>query len=516
MQNRRTAVLAAFAVFLALFQLGGFTLFDVDEAVFSEASREMLETGDWLTPTYNYENRYDKPIFFYWLQASSLKLFGVNELAARLPSAIAGLALLGLIYAYVRHVASEITAFWSAAALLLSLEFITYSHAAVTDMTLSLFITASILSFHLSTLEPEKRRYLLGFYAGSALAFLTKGLIGIIFPWTIAILYSAAKRRFNLRRLLDPAGIALFLAIGLPWYVLEFSANGMEFFNALFLKHHVSRFLKPNSGHSGSVFYYVPVLVAGFFPWIALLPRAIWRAFRDGGDTRVLASVWFVFVVVFFSFSNTKLPNYILSAFPAAAILAGSRLAALEKGESARPEMYAIIALSLAFGAAFTVAPSMLAEKGAIIDGLLPVAAAFIAVSLACAAWLLSGRRFPVTNAIGGAMCLLIVLVLWRVLPSANRELQGELHDYTIAASAWLGRDGQLATYGINNPSVAFYRGGKVLKPGSAQNWQKLKERGRAVVITSPSRADEVAAQGFEVFSKGRRFTALRHSSALP
>lgn len=517
LQNRRASVLAAFAIFLTLFQLGGFTLFDVDEAVFSEASREMLETGDWLTPTYNYENRYDKPIFFYWVQASSLKLFGVNEFAARLPSALAGLALLGLIYAYVRRISGETAAFWSAASLLLSLEFVTYSHAAVTDMTLSLFITASILSFHLSTLEPDKRRpdirrYVLGFYVGSALAFLTKGLIGIIFPWTIAILYSAAKRRFALRRLLDPAGIALFLAIGLPWYVLEFRANGMEFFNALFLKHHVSRFLKPNSGHSGSIFYYVPVLVAGFFPWIALLPRAIWRAFSDGGDTRVLASVWFVFVVVFFSFSNTKLPNYILSAFPAAAILAGSRLAALEKGESAKPEIYAIIALSLAFGAAFIAAPSMLAQKGAIIDGLLPVAAAFIAVALACAAWLFSGRRFPVTNAVAAVFCLLIVLVLWRVLPSANRELQGELHDYTVESSAWLGPEGQLATFGINTPSVAFYHGKKVIKPGSAEDWQKLKERGRAVVITSPSRAEEVAAMGFEVFSKGRRYTALRYS----
>jgi len=305
---RRSLLLAALALLLVFFRLGAPLLFDVDEAVFSEASREMLETGDWLTPTYNYENRYDKPVLFYWLQAAAFAVLGTHEFAARLPSALAGLGLLLLVYAFVRRLEGEETAFWSTLTLLACIEFSAYSHAAVTDMTLTLFLSLAIFSYMASRAETPRFAHVAGFHLGSALAFLTKGLIGVVFPWGVVFLHGLLRRRAGFRPFLSPAGLLLFAAVGLPWYVLEFRANGMEFFNELIMKHHVSRFLEVNSGHSGSLLYYLPVLLLGFFPWVFLLPGALRRAFRRSGEGEgeagPIAGLWFVFVVVFFSFSN--------------------------------------------------------------------------------------------------------------------------------------------------------------------------------------------------------------------
>lgn len=129
--------LSALVLFISFFRLGALTLFDVDEAVFAEATKEMVQSGDWITPTYNGENRYDKPIFFYWLMAASYKVFGVGEFGARFPSAFLGFMLCAAVYFSVRHAQGERNALYAVVALSLSIFFVAYSHAAVTDMTLT-------------------------------------------------------------------------------------------------------------------------------------------------------------------------------------------------------------------------------------------------------------------------------------------------------------------------------------------------------------------------------------------
>jgi 4-amino-4-deoxy-L-arabinose transferase-like glycosyltransferase len=163
-------------VFISFFNLGSFTLFDVDEAVFSTATREMIESGDWITPTYNGENRYDKPILFYWLVAASYKMFGINEFGARFPSALAATGLIIAIFFFIRYVRDDTYAFYTAIASALSIYFLAYSHAAVTDMSLTLFISLSLFSFYLwiygeTTSGTKNNMYLYGFYLFSALAF---------------------------------------------------------------------------------------------------------------------------------------------------------------------------------------------------------------------------------------------------------------------------------------------------------------------------------------------------------
>src|SRR5512135_506942 len=190
MKSSLFPIIIAAALFLSLFRLGAPKLFDVDEAVFSEATREMVISQDWITPTYNGENRYDKPILFYWLMAASYKTFGINEFSARFPSALSAFFLCLALFLFVRHFRGPHEASLAAIAFALSLYFVAYSHAAVTDMALTLFIALSLMSFYLSVAGERTSKtslwYTYGFYLFSALAFLTKGLIGILFPFGIA------------------------------------------------------------------------------------------------------------------------------------------------------------------------------------------------------------------------------------------------------------------------------------------------------------------------------------------
>ncbi|HWR57759.1 MAG TPA: glycosyltransferase family 39 protein, partial [Thermodesulfovibrionales bacterium] len=193
----------AMALLLSFFRLGSVTLFDVDEAVFAEATKEMVLNGDWITPTYNGDNRYDKPILFYWLMAVSYKVFGISEFSARVPSAITALLLSLSVFLFVRRFSDVKTAFYATVPLVLSPYFLIYSHAAVTDMTLTLMITLSLFSFYIAVVADsdtpglkatsgKPNIFIYGFHAFSALAFLTKGLIGILFPFGIAITYLVA------------------------------------------------------------------------------------------------------------------------------------------------------------------------------------------------------------------------------------------------------------------------------------------------------------------------------------
>ncbi len=270
--------LIIFSFLLFFHKLGSYTLFDVDEAVFSEATREMIETGDWITPKYNYINRYDKPALFYWLMASSYSVFGVNEFAARFWSALTGVFLIAATFLFAKRIDEKIYGLLSGFILATSVEIIGLAHSAITDMTLTFFIAASLYLFFLSMEGQDKRLYLIS-YALMALAVLTKGPIGIAIPAMAIIPYLILTKRFKdiLKEAQLFSGAIIFLAIVLPWYMLEIRANGWEYISAFFLKHNIHRFTSVNSGHSGPIFYYLPVILIGFFPWSAFLPYAIYK-----------------------------------------------------------------------------------------------------------------------------------------------------------------------------------------------------------------------------------------------
>ncbi|HEY3417914.1 MAG TPA: glycosyltransferase family 39 protein, partial [Armatimonadota bacterium] len=278
-------------------------LTEIDEARFSEATREMVETGNYVVPSFNYQPRYQKPVLYYWIQSASVRLFGDNETAARLPSAVAALLLVLLVHAFLlRRLRRDIpaedvpararaggAAFLGAVALATMPLVAIWAHAAVTDMYLTLFTTACLLALleaDLSGMTESKAGrgwYLLAALA-AALAFLTKGPVGIVIPALVWIAYQALQRNLGreARRVPWLPAIAAFVLIAAPWFVAIYLRDGAGFFQHFFLKENVERFAATSmEGHGSSnrllttLFYFPLSAILLLFPFSAFLLREL-------------------------------------------------------------------------------------------------------------------------------------------------------------------------------------------------------------------------------------------------
>jgi len=299
------------------FNLGGVPLFDLDEGAFSEATREMISSGNYLTTYLNGALRFDKPILIYWLQAASVHLFGLNEFALRLPSALAATAWVLLLYRFAKRYYDQTIALMAAFMMATTLQISIIAKAAIADSLLNLLIAASMFLLYLYY-EERNKKYLYALFFFIALGTLTKGPVAILVPLAVSFLFMASKRELKLwlRSIFNPLGIVIFLLVAGPWYILEYLDQGQAFIDGFFLKHNLNRFNTSFEGHSGSLFYYIPVLLVGMLPYTSLLLRSLkdiraWFA----SDLLKFLAIWFLFVFLFFSFSGTKLPHYIIYGY---------------------------------------------------------------------------------------------------------------------------------------------------------------------------------------------------------
>jgi len=520
----QVALLALLVVFISFFKTGSFMLFDVDEAVFSEASREMVETRDYITPTYDYEPRYDKPILIYWFMGAAYMALGVNEFAARFTSSGMGTLLVLMTFVFIRHLRGALPAFFVSAALLLNIEYFVYTHSAVTDMTLAFFITASIYSFYMGVAEND-RRWFKASWAAAAFAVLTKGVVGLLFPGAVAFLFLLATSDLKrLKELFRPVDILIFLLISVPWFAAEFNVNGWEFFNAFIVKHHIQRFSGVISSHGGPWYYYLGVLLVGFFPWVAFLPGAVYLGLKrrnmPENSLTVLASVWFLLVLIFFSVARTKLPNYIFPLFAPAAILSGLTVARIAHREINAPRrgLYYLILLSLILGAALVAVPFLAVKMEIAYSNAFFFTAGgfFIAIGALGVAALFA--PLPSLSAIAAVMVGLLVFLRVAALPPVNLYLQKTLYLYSTYAAEVLGTEGVLATYEINKPSVAFYAARKVERIEKDQlcNIKEYAKKTKLVVITSPSRYDELKEYNLTVLDSTDKYMLLATDGLPP
>ncbi len=333
--------LLALSGLLFFLGLGDMGLTDRDEGRNAEAGREMFESGDRLTPTFNGELRVAKPALLYWLMDQSYRLFGVNEFAARFPSALFSVGLILIHYLFLVHQRDRTVALFGGLMLLLNLEILGLGRVALTDSVLIFFTTASLYGFWLGLHGTGGvRRWIWVFYIGMALATLTKGPVGFAVPLIVAALYLTWTRRWRdyWQRGIPLAGLLLFILLAAPWYAAMFFVHG-DAYAAGAKTHTIGRFLSPMEGHQGTIFFYLPVLLLGFFPWSALLPVPLYRTLKEwylirrartqpdltgAFELDLFAALWVVGVFVFFTASATRLPHYIGPLFPAAALLTAS------------------------------------------------------------------------------------------------------------------------------------------------------------------------------------------------
>lgn len=303
-------------------------LFDLDEGAFSEATREMLVGKDYITTYLNGELRFDKPILIYWFQLVSVKLFGLNEFALRLPSALAGTLWALVIYIFTKDHFGRNQAFFAVLFMVAALQVNMIAKAAIADALLNLFVALSM--FHIYRFyEAREKRYLYFAFLFIGLGALTKGPVAILIPLAVSFLFFAYKRELKVwvRGVFNPLGILIFAAVALPWYVAEYMAQGQAFIDGFFFKHNVGRFGNSMEGHSGSLVYYIPVLIVGMMPFSYFALKALGsvkRFFRE--DLHLFLFLWFAFVFVFFSLSGTKLPHYVIYGYTPLFILSAVRL----------------------------------------------------------------------------------------------------------------------------------------------------------------------------------------------
>ncbi|MBW4634498.1 MAG: glycosyltransferase family 39 protein [Iphinoe sp. HA4291-MV1] len=344
--------------------LGSIGLIDETEPLFAEASRQMFVTGDWITPFFNGETRFDKPALIYWCQAIAYSIFGVNEWAVRLPSAIAAMVLIILaLYTIQWHLAREddleqttrptrrwLTAALGAAIMALSPEMIVWGRTGVSDMLLVGCMDSGLLCFFLGYAQPSqsevKARWYLAFYVLIAGAILTKGPVGIVLPALIIgiFLLYLGNAKAVLREMRPLTGLLITLCLSVPWYVLVIWRNGEVYINSFFEYHNLERFTSVVNHHSAPWYFYFFVVLLGFAPYSVYLPLAMarlkfwqrnyWRSQERSSQLGLFAFFWFIGIFGFFTIAVTKLPSYLLPLMPAAAILVALLWSDLLKGRA--------------------------------------------------------------------------------------------------------------------------------------------------------------------------------------
>ncbi len=321
----------------------------VDEGFYSSISRQMLESGDWITPRSGAQIYLEKPPLFYWAQALFIKLLGPSVLAARLPLALAVAATSLILWLWMRRRGSELAGWLAGIFYVMCPLTIGMARIAMTDALLTLWLTVAIIGA-IEGSSGKQAGYVL-MALGAGLATLTKGPIGFLLPGATLFLWLTWKR--DLRELRKPIWLlaaGLFAAIVLPWHLAAWRANGDYFLRQYFWQNQVQRALGLFAGHEQPFWFYVPVLICASFPFIAFVPRAWWKEITkawhrsDHADYTAMWALWAALVFLFFSLSASKLPNYILPILPALAVLAGVHVAELlrERRGLARMEGFAI------------------------------------------------------------------------------------------------------------------------------------------------------------------------------
>ena len=324
--SRRAMILLGCLLVLSFFvNLGGTPLFDEDEGAYSEVTREMAASGDYVTPRLNGNPFFHKPPMIYWAQSLSTAVFGFTEFGLRLPSAVAGTLWVAVLFAFARRYIGVDAAWYAAVFLISGLQTGLIAKAAIADALLNLFVTLTCFHIYHYYQAPSRRHVLLAFFF-MALGTLTKGPIAIAIPFVASALFYVWQRQWGLwlRAVFHPGGWLVFLAIAMPWYVMLYRIHGDAFVQEIFFTHNVERFNVAFEGHGGGFLYYVPVILAGMMPHTAFLLKAAASVRRLlASDLNRFALVWFVFVFLFFSLAGTKLHHYIVYGYSPLLLMMG-------------------------------------------------------------------------------------------------------------------------------------------------------------------------------------------------
>ncbi len=491
------------------FGLGRLALTGPDEPRYAEVAREMFVTGDFISPRLAGCLWFEKPVLLYWMAASAYHLFGVNEFAARFPSALAALAAVLFVYYTVSRAVSHSLGLVSSLVLATCGLFIGYARSATTDMVMAATMTIAFLSAYLFiATEKSRRLHWILCWAAVGAAVLAKGLVAIVFAIAIIVIYFfiAGRLKFiNWRYWL--VGLFVMTAVALLWYGPVTMRHGWAFIDKFIIEHHFQRYLTERHSHPQPIYYYLLVAPAGLVPWTFFLLPALQRIrrLRPREDARDLltafAWVWAGVMILFFSFSGSKLPGYILPAIPALVIIVGIEIERMWRGEQSRSldaAAWMTALLLIAIGLALAI---YIRRESISLTGLqwlfysMPLAFGAIAAGLLVfrrRREFIIGAAATVLAAVTGAAMLL--------LPVLSDRLT--LKTLSLKAAAQLREGERICFFVMKEFAPLFYAEGRVVcrpRKGSALNalnaeslTQALEEESSIIVFTTRNWVDEL------------------------
>lgn len=511
---RQAGIVAAVAALVMLTNLGGPRLWDRDEPRNAGCALEMLRRGDWVVPVFNAELRTHKPVLLYWCIMTAYRLLGVNELAARLPSALCAIGSCVCVYLMGRRLFGPRAGVWAGVALATSLMFVVAGRAATPDSLLIFCGTLALTIYILGTFRPRfettpddappqlvtTAQYfpqhwpaVLALYATMGLGVLAKGPVGLVLPTAVIGMFLLLVRLPArpdeqaswpgewLMRLLRPLEPLHFLttcwhmrpltaafavaAVALPWYCAVGLATDGEFLRGFFFEHNLSRATGVMEGHRGSILFYPLAILVGFFPWsVFALPLAIDTVLQIRRRDRfhagyVLAVCWIGVYVVLFSLARTKLPSYVTPCYPALALLVGDYVDRWSRSSAAvagrwLPAAFACLALAgiaFAIGVPLAVQKHLPGEEWLGLIGLTPLAGGVACMGLA---WV---RNYRTAAGVFGATAVTLATLLFAV--GADRADRHQANHLLLAAIEANSADPKIAAYKVLEPSWVFYGG---------------------------------------------------------
>jgi len=517
--SRRAAlfVLLIAAIVPYFIELGGSSIWDANEAFYVETPREMLQRGDFVSPTFNYLPRLNKPVLSYWIVAAFYKVFGVSVGVQRLPIALGALTMILAALLLARSAGNLEAGLWAATGLAVAPRLVMFGRRIFIDIYISMFMALTLTFFALAERYPERRRvFMLLMYLCVGLGVLTKGPVAAVLPALVFGMYLVVHRELKrIAEMMIPLGLVIVLAIVVPWYAALYHRYGWTYITSFIVGENIARYTEGlGVEQRRGLSFYLPVVFSDSFPWSLCLfgAAALWFVDRRtwlGRDTvpygrddlafrvRTLLWLWILVIVLFFTFSAAKQDLYIFPIVPAVAALAGVLIARRDAaGSSPLPGMLrvtaAVIGLLLAVAGAgtfyiFETVGKVYALHGAALVG----GAAAVGGTIALAFAVFNRARAALVVVLVSLVTLNWVFIIW-VLPSFERYKP--VPSLTAAIQSRISDQDIVAHYNVALPSMVYYLGRHIEILFDREAFLKLlKGEKRVFAVLSAGDYDEVA-----------------------
>jgi 4-amino-4-deoxy-L-arabinose transferase-like glycosyltransferase len=475
-------VLLLAAILPYFIDLGGSSIWDANEAFYVETPREMLQRGDFVSPTFNYLPRLNKPVLSYWIVALFYKVFGVSVGVQRLPIALGALAMILAALLLARSAGNLEAGLWAAMGLAVAPRLVMFGRRIFIDIYISMFMAMTLTFFALAERYPERRRlFLLLTYVCVGLGVLTKGPVAAVLPALVFGMYLLLHRELKrVTEMMIPLGLVIVLAIVVPWYAALYHRYGWTYITSFIVGENIARYTEGlGVEQRRGLSFYLPVVFSDSFPWSLCLFGAAVLWLRDWRNRRGLKTppyvpdnvafriqtllwLWILIIVIFFTFSAAKQDLYIFPIVPAVAALAGLFIARRD-GTASAPlprtlRMTAVvIGLLLAVAGAgtfyiFETVGKVYALHGAAFVG----GAAAVGGTIALGFALFNRARAALVAVLVSLVTLNWVFIIW-VLPSFERYKP--VPPLTTAIQSRLSDQDIVAHYNVALPSMVYYLG---------------------------------------------------------